>query len=100
MPNQSGPVWRNEEERQVLAEVYKAFATRFDPSTRNPISYQEWFRGAGILPPTPTQQKRTLVINCNYRPLLMMKEVMGLAEKFDMVLELREVDPDGNVIKN
>ena len=96
MSNQIGPVWRNEEERQVLAEVYKAFATRFDPATRNPIAYQEWFRGAGILPPTPTQEKKTLVVNCNYKPLLMMKEVMALAEKFNLVLQLREIDENGN----
>ncbi len=99
MSNQ-GPVWRNEEERQILSEVYRAFATRIDPTTKTPLAYQEWFRGAGILPPTPTQTKRTLRINCNYRPLLMMKEVMALAEKFDMVLHLQEVDADGNPIKN
>jgi hypothetical protein len=90
----AGPVWRNEQERQILAEVYKSFATKFD-SQRNPIAYQEWFRGAGIIQKNSQDQKMTLIVNCNYKPLLVMKEVLALAEKHGLLLELREVDPEG-----
>lgn len=90
-----GPVWRNEEERRVLAEVYRSFATRFD-GNRNPTAYQEWFRGAGILENHPKTGGRTLVINCNYKPLLMMKEVLSIATKHNLLLYVQEVDYDGN----
>jgi hypothetical protein len=78
-----------------LAEVYRSFATAFD-GQRNPTAYQEWFRGAGIIDNHPSTSARTLVINCNYKPLLMMKEVLGLAEKHRLALFLQEVDPSGN----
>jgi hypothetical protein len=95
MANDRGPVWKNEQERQILAEVYRSFATSFD-SNRNPTSYQEWFRGAGIVDNHPVKMTKTLVINCNYRPLLMMKEVLGLAEKYGLALFLQEVNSNGN----
>lgn len=88
----TGPVWKNEEDRKVLAEVYRAFATRFD-AQGNPTTYQEWFRGAGIV---DYPDKRSLVINCNYKPLLMMKEVLALTTKYNLELFLREIDSNGN----
>lgn len=91
----SGPTWKNEQDRQILAEVYRAFATRFD-SNKNPTEYQQWFRGAGIVEQHPVKMTRTLVINCNYKPLLMMKEVLALAEKHSLALFLQEVDQSGN----
>lgn len=93
-----GPIWRNEQERQILAEVYKSFATRRD-STGIPISYQEWFRGAGIVDRHPVKMTKTLVINCNYKPRLMMKEVMAIAEKHGLALYLQEVDTNGNPVE-
>jgi len=48
MTNINGPTWKNEKDRQILAEVYKTFATRLD-NNGNPTAYQEWFRGAGIV---------------------------------------------------
>ncbi len=90
----NGPVWKNEEERQILAEVYWSFATKFD-GQKNPVAYQEWFRGAGIVENHPVKMAKTLVINCNYRPLLLMKEVMALAERSGLAVYLQEVDPEG-----
>jgi len=90
----TGPVWKNEEDRKILAEVYKAFATRFD-GNGNPTAYQEWFRGAGIVENHPSKMARTLVLNCNYRPLLMMKEVMALAQTHGIAVFLQEVDANG-----
>lgn len=98
MPNDRGPVWRNEQERQILAEVYRSFGTKFDPDG-NPTHYQEWFRGAGIIENHPVKMSRTLQINCNYKPLLMMKDVIALAEKYGLDLFLQEVDPAGNPVK-
>lgn len=95
MSNNTGPVWKNEQERQILAEVYRSFATQFD-GQKNPTAYQQWFRGAGIVENHPVKMTRTLVINCNYKPVLLMKEVMLLAEKHGLALYLQEVDPDGN----
>ena len=91
--SQEGPVWKNEQERQILAEVYKSFATKF--SGGQPVAYQEWFRGAGIVENHPVRLTKTLVINCNYRPFLLMKEVQGIADKFGLALYLQEVEPDG-----
>jgi len=90
-----GPVWKNEVERKILAEVYRSFATAFD-GNKNPTAYQEWFRGAKIVEAHPVKMARTLVINCNYRPLLMLKEVLALAEKHGLAVYLQEVDQDGN----
>jgi antibiotic biosynthesis monooxygenase (ABM) superfamily enzyme len=95
MPNNTGPAWKNETDRKILAEVYKSFATQFD-GQGNPTSYQEWFRGAGIVEQHPAKMARTLHINCNYRPLLMMKEVLALAERFGLEVYLQEVDANGN----
>ena len=95
MANNEGPVWRNEQERQILAEVYRSFATKFD-GQRNPVAYQEWFRGAGLIQQHPDDVAKTLVVNCNYRPLLMMKEVLALSEKFGLKLLVQEVDGNGN----
>lgn len=90
-----GPIWRNESDRQILAEIYRSFATKFD-SNKNPTVYQEWFRGAGIVEKHPEKGCRTLVVNCNYKPLLMMKEILALAEKYKLALLIQEVDYDGN----
>jgi antibiotic biosynthesis monooxygenase (ABM) superfamily enzyme len=68
-------MWKNEQDRQILAEVYRSFATAFD-GNNNPTAYQSWFRGAGIVENHPMKMARTLVINCNYRPLLLMKEIL------------------------
>lgn len=95
MSNNTGPVWKSEGDRQILAEVYRSFATKFDGSG-NPTAYQEWFRGAGIVEKHNVKMARTLEINCNYRPLLMMKEVLAIAEKYGLELFLREVDAAGN----
>lgn len=95
MANNSGPVWKNETDRQILAEVYRSFATSFD-GQGNPQAYQQWFRGAGIVERHPVKMARTLQINCNYKPILMMKEVIAIAEKYGLELFLQEVDPDGN----
>lgn len=95
MANNAGPVWKNEQDRQILAEVYRAFATKFDEN-HNPVAYQQWFRGAGIVENHPAKMARTLLINCNYRPLLLMKEVLALAEKHGLALFLQEVDEMGN----
>lgn len=91
----TGPVWKSEGDRQILADVYRSFATAFD-SNRNPTAYQAWFRGAGIVEKHPLKGTRTLVITCNYKPLLLMKEVMALAEKHGLALFLQEVDELGN----
>lgn len=93
-----GPTWRNEQERQILAEVYKSFATKKD-GNGVPIAFAEWFRGAGIVDRHPVKMAKTLVINCNYKPRLMMKEVMGLAEKYGLALYLQEVDSNGNPVE-
>jgi hypothetical protein len=93
-----GPIWKNEQDRQILAEVYKAFSTRRD-SNGVPIAYMEWFRGAGIVENHPVKMTRTLVINCNYKPRLMIKEVMSVAEKFGLPLYLQEVDANGNPVE-
>lgn len=90
-----GPVWKNEADRQVLAEVYRSFATKFD-GNKIPTEYQEWFRGAGIVEKHSKTGGKTLVINCNYKPLLMMKEVLSLATKHNLLLHVQEVDYDGN----
>ncbi len=90
-----GPVWKNEEDRKILAEVYRSFATAFD-GNGNPTAYQSWFRGAGIVDLHPAKMARTLVINCNYRPLLLMKEVMALAGRLGLEFYLQEVDQLGN----
>lgn len=89
------PIWKNETDRQILASVYKSFATRVD-GQGNPTSYQEWFRGAGIVENHPAKMGRTLLINCNYRPLLMMKEILAIAEKHGLMMILQEVDANGN----
>lgn len=89
-----GPKWKNEEERRILAEVYRSFATSFD-GNKNPTAYQSWFRGAGIVENHPVKMAKTLVINCNYKPLLFMKEVLAVAEKFGLALYLQEVDQSG-----
>lgn len=99
MSNQSGPVWKNEQDRKILAEVYRSFATRFD-GNGNPTAYQEWFRGAGIVENHPVKMARTIQINCNYRPLLLMKEVRSLAEKYGLEVYLQEVDADGKPVNN
>jgi hypothetical protein len=95
----TGPVWRDERERQILAEVYRSFATSFDKN-KMPTAYQQWFRGAGIVDGEGSDNQKTLVINCNYRPFLVLKEVNGLAQKYGMRLKLQEVDKDGNPISN
>lgn len=95
MSNTTGPHWKNEEDRKILAEVYRAFATAFD-GNRNPTAYQEWFRGAGIVENHPVKMCRTLQINCNYRPLLLIKEIYTLANKYSLDVYLQEVDSDGN----
>ena len=95
MSNNKGPVWKNEADRQVLAEVYRSFATSFD-GNKNPTAYQSWFRGAGIVDSHPMKTGRTIVINCNYKPLLLMKEIMSLAGKFNLEVYLQEVDELGN----
>jgi hypothetical protein len=87
--------WKNDEERKIVAEVYKAFATGFD-SQGNPTSYQSWFRRAGIVDNHPVKMAKTLQIDCNYRPLLLMKEVLSIAEKHGLSLYIQEVDADGN----
>lgn len=95
----AGPVWKNEQERQILAEVYRSFATSFDNGNRvtgNPVAYQEWFRGAGIVENHPVKMTKTLVITCNYRPFLLLKEVQALADKYGLALYLQEVDSNGN----
>ena len=91
----TGPTWRNDKERQILAEVYRSFATAFD-ANKNPTAYQQWFRGAGIIDGDASNPQQVLVINCNYRPFLVMKEVLGLAERHGLKLKLQEVDKDGN----
>lgn len=93
----NGPVWKNEEERQILAEVYKSFATGFDENG-NPNAYQAWFRGAGIVENHPKMMAKTLVLTCNYKPLLLMKEVQTVAQKFKLQVYLQEVDKAGNNI--
>jgi|ERR1044072_3528891 hypothetical protein len=92
--NDIGPKWKDEKERLILQDVYKAFASRID-STGTPIEFQEWFRGAGIVENHPIQMARTLEINVNYRPIFMMKEIIALAEKHGLALYLREVDSEG-----
>jgi len=94
MTNINGPTWKNEKDRQILAEVYKTFATRLD-NNGNPTAYQEWFRGAGIVEYHPIKTTRTLQINCNYKPLLFMKEILSLTQKYGLELFIQEVDPDG-----
>ena len=89
--------YKNEEERKIIAEVYKAFATEFD-GNGNPTAYQQWFRSAGIVENHPGKMTRTLQINCNYRPLLIMKEVQTVADKYNLALFLQEVDQNGNPI--
>lgn len=91
----SGPVWKNEEDRKILEEVYRTFATRLD-AKGNPVAYQEWFRGAGIVYDHPVKMAKTLEVNCNYRPVLIMKELRTLADKHGLELYLQEVDVNGN----
>jgi hypothetical protein len=93
-----GPTWKNDEERKILAEVYQSFATKTDPQTGFPVAFQEWFRGAGIVDSHPSTQQRTLVINCNYRPFLMMKDIIALSDKFGIKLFLQEVDSNGKPV--
>ena len=88
-------MWKNEQDRQILAEVYRSFATAFD-GNNNPTAYQSWFRGAGIVENHPMKMARTLVINCNYRPLLLMKEILSVASKLNIEVFLQEVDEMGN----
>jgi antibiotic biosynthesis monooxygenase (ABM) superfamily enzyme len=95
MANNNGPMWKNEQDRQILAEVYRSFATAFD-GNNNPTAYQSWFRGAGIVENHPMKMARTLVINCNYRPLLLMKEILSVASKLNIEVFLQEVDEMGN----
>lgn len=87
--------YKNEEERQIVAEVYKSFATAFD-GNGNPTAYQQWFRSAGIVENHPIKMAKTLQINCNFRPLLIMKEVQTIAEKYGLQLYFQEVDANGN----
>lgn len=95
MPNDMGPVWKNDQDRQVLADVYRSFATEFDRN-KNPTAYQSWFRGAGIVENHPMKTGRVLLINCNYKPLLLMKEILSLAAKHNLEVYLQEVDANGN----
>ena len=57
MANNNGPMWKNEQDRQILAEVYRSFATAFD-GNNNPTAYQSWFRGAGIVENHPMKMLR------------------------------------------
>ena len=83
-----------EKERKILQEVYKAFATDFD-GNGNPTAYQQWFRSASIVERHPVKMATTLQINCNYRPLLIMKEIQMLSQRFGLELYVQEVDQNG-----
>jgi len=86
-----------EVEKRILAEVYKAFATEFD-GNGNATAYQQWFRSASIVENHPSKMATTLQINCNYKPLLIMKELQTLAQRFNLELYVQEVDQNGNPI--
>lgn len=84
-----GATWKNEEERVILAEVYKTFAAEVD-SNGVPTRYQEWFRGAGIVENHPTKMCRALVINANYFPAVEQQKIIALSQKYNLpyVLEI------------
>jgi hypothetical protein len=89
------PLQIKPQDRPIIAEVYRAFATAFD-GNGNPTAYQQWFRSAGIVENHPVKMAKTLVIRCNFRPLLLMKEVQTIAMKHNLELYLEEVDANGN----
>ena len=86
--------YKNEEERRIVADIYRSFGTAFDRDG-NPTEYQQWFRAAGIVEKHPVKMCRTIQINCNYKPLLMMKEVMAIADRHGLPVFLQEVDANG-----
>jgi hypothetical protein len=90
--------YKTEEERQIVAEIYKTFATDFD-GNGFPIAYQQWFRGAGFVDNHPVKMTKTLQINCNFKPLLILKDIMGIETKYGYPVFLQEVDKDGTPIK-
>ena len=79
-----GPTWRDEKERLITESCYKTFGP------------QQWFRGAQIYPDHPVKLGLTLEIAVNYRPVLMMKELLSFADKYGMMLFIKEVDNQGN----
>ena len=89
------PLQIRPEDRPIIAEVYRAFATAFD-GNGNPTAYQQWFRSAGIVENHPVKMSKTLVIRCNFKPLLLMKEIQSIALKHNLDVYLEEVDAAGN----
>lgn len=83
-------IYRNEQERRILKYVYDNF------------HMYNWFRGAGIVDihPLTKEEKKVLVINCNFKPFLDFFNIKKILEPIEiqerMEIYWREVDENGN----
>lgn len=69
----------NEQDRQILAEFIKTYAT------------QQWLRGANIIENHPTTFRKTLEVAVNYRPLNEMVQIRSFVHKHGLAIEFVQV---------
>ena len=69
----------NEQDRQILAEFIKTYATH------------QWLRGANIIENHPTTFRKTLEVHVNYRPLNEMVQIRSFVHRHGLAIEFVQV---------
>lgn len=65
----------NQEDRRVLGEFWDLYKNH------------QWFRSANIVENHPTQMRKTLEINANYKPIVEIKDVLSFTHKYNLAVE-------------
>ena len=75
------PRWTNEEDKKIVEEVYRRFATEFNREGI-PTAYQQWFNGAAVIPDHPVKLCKTIEIQANYYPAAELNSVVEISMKY------------------
>ena len=65
----------NPHDRKLLGDFYDTFCNT------------QWFRGAYIVEKHPTHMRKTLVVECEYKPIAAMKDILMVTQPLNISLD-------------